>query len=166
MPCGSHRWFCAHTHPAGEFRAELDLLGKGFCVFLPLHLDRRTERIEPLFSRYLFVQFDPGRDQWRRIYRCRGIETLITTTTDRPLPVPHGIVEALIARTSDRRIVDDPRDEPLPPPGAAVRVLQGPLAGWAGVVRLSRPNRLRLLLEALAGHVEVELRPEMVAVVA
>jgi hypothetical protein len=24
------RWFCAWTHPAGEFRAELDLMGKGF----------------------------------------------------------------------------------------------------------------------------------------
>ena len=38
------RWHVAWTHPAGEFRAELDLMDKGFDTYLPLHLEGWTSR--------------------------------------------------------------------------------------------------------------------------
>ncbi len=60
------------------------------------------------FRGYVFVRFDPTSDQWRRIHRSRGIAGLIGVTTDRPTALGIGIVEELIARTSPRRIVDDP----------------------------------------------------------
>ena len=39
-PPSSRAGYCAWTHPAGEFRAELDLMAKGFAAYLPLHLER------------------------------------------------------------------------------------------------------------------------------
>jgi transcription antitermination factor NusG len=114
------RWFAAWTHPGGEFRAELHLAEQGFTVFLPLHLDLRFRRevghghIGPMFPSYVFVFLDTARDQWRRIYRSRGIAGLIGATTDRPTPLGEGIIEELIARTSPRRIVDDPGSASFP----------------------------------------------------
>lgn len=170
MSCGS-RWFCAWTHPGSEYRSELDLMAKGFRVYLPLHLDRRFERdvgqasIGPLFPRYLFIQFDPNRDQWRRIYRSRGIAGLIVVTTDKPIPTPVGIIEHLQSRTSARRIVDDPGEHPEASrirAGATGTVLQGPWAGWQGVCTLSRRDRLTLLLSLFGRSTPVELRHDQV----
>jgi transcriptional antiterminator RfaH len=170
MSSGS-RWFCAWTHPSAEFRSELDLMAKGFRVYLPLHLDRRFERdagqaiIGPLFPRYLFVQFNPSRDQWRRIYRSRGIAGLIAVTTDKPIPVPIGIIEHLQARTSARRVVDDPGEHPEASRirvGATGTVLGGPWAGWTGICTLSRRDRLTLLLSLFGRQVPVSLRHDQV----
>ena len=38
------RWHVAWTHPASEYRPELDLMGKGFTAYLPLHLERWASR--------------------------------------------------------------------------------------------------------------------------
>ncbi len=91
------RWFCAWTHPAGEFRPELHLAERGFTVYLPLHLDRRFVHeaghghIGPMFPRYLFISLDLARDQWRRIYRSRGLAGLIGATTDRTARLRSGL---------------------------------------------------------------------------
>lgn len=145
LPCGSRRWHCAWTHPAQEYRAELDLTGKGFRVFLPLHLDRRFERhaghanVVPLFPGYLFVQFSTAQDQWRRIYRARGIAGLIGEATERPTPVPEGVVEDLLERTSPRRIVDDPGSTAFQSP-------HHQRAHWQSITSLSAEARNSLLL--------------------
>jgi transcriptional antiterminator RfaH len=99
-------------------------MGKGFSAYLPLHLERWTSRpseasVVPLFRGYVFVQFDPFRDQWRRIYRARGIAGLIGVTTDRPAPLGNGIIDELISRASPRRIVDDPGSASFPDPAAS-----------------------------------------------
>lgn len=145
LPCGSRRWHCAWTHPFQEFRAELAITGMGFRVYLPLHLDRRFERhaghanVVPLFTGYLFVEFSAAEDQWRRIYKARGISGLIGEATERPTPVAHGVVEELIARTSPRRIVDDPGSAPFPDPAPTRQ-------HWQNITALSAGARNALLL--------------------
>jgi transcriptional antiterminator RfaH len=139
------RWFCAWTHPVGEFRAELHLAEQDFTVYLPLHLDRRFVRevghghIGPMFPRYLFISLDLARDQWRRIYRSRGIAGLIGEATDRPTPLGIGVVEELIGRTSPRRIVDDPGSAAFPDPTASRQ-------HWRNLTALSGKARSELLL--------------------
>jgi hypothetical protein len=148
------RWFCACTHPAGEFRAELDLIGKGFTAYLPLHLQRgfgaRPEaHVVPLFPRYILIQFDPAVDQWRRIYRVRGIAELIGVANDRPTPLGIGVVEELIARTSPRRIVDDPGSASFPDPAV-------PRQHWQNLTRLSARARGELLMRLFGRVAELE----------
>jgi hypothetical protein len=153
MPCGSRpgsRWFCAWTHPGGEFRAELHLAEQAFTVYLPLHLDDRFQRIVgrphigPMFPGYLFVSLILGRDEWRRIYRTRGIAGLIGATTDRPTPLPPGKVEELIVRTSLRRIVDDPLGK------------QAPRKHWQSFNGLSGKDRAELLMGMFGKDVVAE----------
>ncbi len=114
----------------------------GFRVFLPLHLERGVRpgetHIVPLFRGYLLVSFDTSTDQWRRIYRARGIAGLIGPTTDRPTPIPVGVIEELLGRTSTRRIVDDPGCDP---PLVAIERTH-----WADMTNLSAKARGELLL--------------------
>jgi transcriptional antiterminator RfaH len=134
------------THPGGEYRAELHLVEQGFAVYSPLVLDLRFRReighgsIHPAFPGYLFVSLDLARDEWRRIYRTRGIAGLIGETIARPTALGPGIVEELIARTSPRRIVDDPGSTSFPDPAA-------PRKHWRNLAGLSGKARRELLLQ-------------------
>jgi len=158
MSCGSRpgsRWYVAWTHPGGEFRAELHLVELGFTVYLPLHLDRRFQReighghIGPMFPSYLFLLFDAASDQWRRIYRVRGIAGLIGETTARPTPLDAGVIEELIGRTSPRRIVDDPGSAAFPDPSA-------PKKHWQSLSGLSGRARGELLMRMFGREVVAE----------
>ena len=169
MSCGS-RWHCVWTHPQREHAALYDIGSKGIPTFLPLHaergdrISRRPERIVPLWSRYLFVQFDPNADQWRRIYRSNGVGGLICHAPEKPTPVPHGVVEHLMARTSQRGVVDDPGSAPRPdiPLGSPVEVRDGPLAGLRGLVSKSGPERVLVLLRLFSSEVRVAMRTDQV----
>ena len=169
-PCGSFsgvRWYCVVSQPQAEYRALAELLAQGFEAYLPLHLDRdaKRDRVIPLFSRYLFVSFDAARHQWRRICSTRGVSSLIWRSSEVPAPLPTGVVEGLIARTSARRIVDDPGDRfgvAYLGIGARGRVTDGPMAGWEGVCTLSAPGRVRLLMGLFGAPREVEFRASAV----
>jgi transcription antitermination factor NusG len=112
----------------------------GFTAYLPLLVERSGPEmhIAALWRGYILTLFNPATDQWRRIYRARGIAGLIGESTDRPTPIGVGIIEELIARTSARRIVDDPGANP--PLVAAER------QHWQDITRLSAKARGELLL--------------------
>jgi hypothetical protein len=86
-----------------------------------------------------------ARLEWRRISRTRGIAGLIGDATDRPSPLGIGIVEELIARTSPRRIVDDPGSASFPNPAVSRQ-------HWQNLTGLSGNARSELLMR-LFGHV-------------
>ncbi len=120
----------------------------GFRAFLPLFLEQtggRT-RIVPAFYGYVLVKFDTSTDQWRRIYRARGIAGLIGETISRPTPIGEGVIEELLGRTSTRRIVDDPGCDP---PLVAIERQH-----WQDMTNLSAKARGELLLR-LFGREEV-----------
>lgn len=167
--CGSYRtprWFCVQSHIRDEFRALRELEAQKYRAYLPLWLDQRadgTERIAPMFPGYLFVEFDPRVDQWRPIAYTRGVKRLFSAAAERPLPVPRGVVEGLISRTSARRVVDDPgqnRGVVYFAPGASVALVEGPFAGLEGVFARSASKRLHVLLEIMGRQVEVVVGPD------
>src|SRR5690349_3057043 len=98
--CG--RWYLVHTQPHQERKAELNLCMQGFSTFLPefektvRHARRLRTVRRPLFPRYLFVNFDIERERWLSIYSTFGVARLFAQD-GRPLAVPRGIVEALLA---------------------------------------------------------------------
>jgi transcription antitermination factor NusG len=148
VPCS--RWHCAWTHPNQETRAEWSLMELGFRAFLPLHIERGPgpnahQQVAPLFRGYLFVCWNPATDQWRRIYRARGIAGIIGSSTAHPAPFAEGVIEELLARTSGRRIVDDDLD-PAPPAIAA------PRQHWQDITQLSAKARGELLLRLFGGE--------------
>jgi transcription antitermination factor NusG len=113
----------------------------------------------PLFSRYLFVSFDPTNDPWGAIQHSSGVGGLVRHAPDKPTAVPPGVVEHLLARTSSRSVVDDPGSTPRTdiPRGASVEVRGGVLDGLAGVIELSGPERCRVLLRLLGRMVPLNV---------
>lgn len=125
------------------------MMEMGVRVYLPLHIepihphgfDRRPKwHITPLFMGYLFGQWSAA-DDARPILRARGIGGIISDpTTGRPAPLPEGAIEELLAKTSARRVVDDPADDPALP----IEPVERP--HWQDITRLSGRERSDLLL--------------------
>jgi transcription elongation factor/antiterminator RfaH len=156
---GKERWFLAHTRPRSELKAEFHLRAQGFTTYLPQF--RRTIRharqlrtiLAPLFPRYLFLILDLERDRWLSVRSTIGVSSLVDCD-GRPLPVPIGIVESLIARSNgnvtafDACLVE----------GQSVRILSGPFADFVGTLeRLDDAGRVRVLLEMMGTQVPVAL---------
>jgi transcription antitermination factor NusG len=111
---------------------------------------KTTEQIlRPFFPGYLFVELDLDTTQdWGAITRTPGVRSLLSTQEHRPLPVPYGIVEALMeqGRAGDGAI--DPGTAPKFPPlarGQAVRVTLGG-ADIDSVVQMTDQERVWVLL--------------------
>ncbi len=157
---GDERWFLAHTQPKNESRAEFHLGAQGFRTHFPQiaktvrHARQLRTVRAPLFPRYLFVILDLGRDRWLSIRSTVGVSSLFTCD-GRPLPVPAGIVEALIERTDEANLALF-HDELVA--GQSVRILSGPFADFVGRLhRLDDNGRVRVLLDMMGTVVPVAL---------
>src|SRR5262249_56367905 len=82
----------------------------------------RTVRA-PLFPRYMFLILDLGRDRWLSVRGTVGVSSLFTCE-GRPVSVPKGVVEGLIARTDEADLTLFDAGLIM---GQSVRILSGPL---------------------------------------
>jgi transcription elongation factor/antiterminator RfaH len=162
----SERWFLVHTQPKGECKAELHLGAQGFRTYLPqiqktIRHARQLKTVQtPLFPRYVFVILDLERDRWLSVRSTVGVSRLFTTQDGRPVPVPVGIVEALIEQCNgnvtrlDTGLVK----------GQHVRILTGPFADFVGTLeRLNGAGRVQVLLELMGTAVPVSLHRSALA---
>ena len=152
-------WYLVHTQPNSERKAELNLERQGFATFLPrfettIRHARRLKAVRrPLFPRYLFVRLDIGQDRWLSINSTIGVSRLFTQE-GRPVAVPFGIVETLVAH-SDAGLT---RLDRLLAEGQRVRILSGPLADFtATVLRFGARHRVNVLLEIMGAAVPVSV---------
>jgi transcription elongation factor/antiterminator RfaH len=157
---GDERWFLVHTLPRSEQRARLHLEAQGFTTHLPQvsktirHARQLRTVLAPLFARYLFIILDVGRDRWLSVRSTFGVSCLFTCD-GRPVPVPVGIVEALISHTGDANLAlfDDGLHK-----GQQVRVMSGPFADFVGTLeRLDENGRVRVLLKMMSTTVPVAI---------
>lgn len=163
---GGERWFLAHTLPRCEAKAQFHLGAQGFTTFLPQFLKTvrharqlRTVRT-PLFPGYIFVILDLTRDRWLSIRSTVGVSSLITCD-GRPLPVPHGIAEALIQQTDPSNVTRMDIDLVE---GQPVRVLTGPFANLVGKLEKLNPSgRVRILLQLMGSDVPVSVERSALA---
>jgi transcriptional antiterminator RfaH len=157
---GNEKWFLVHTLPRSECRAQLHLGAQGFRTHLPQILKTvrharqlRTVRA-PLFPRYLFVILDIGRDRWLSVRSTVGVSSLFTCD-GRPVSVPAGIVETLVAHSNEANLTL--WDAGLRR-GQRVRILTGPFAEFVGTLdRLDETGRVRVLLDMMGSAVPVAL---------
>jgi transcriptional antiterminator RfaH len=162
---GNERWFLIHTLPRSERKAEWHLGAQGFRSFLPqfektIRHARQLRTVRaPLFPRYLFVVLDLERDLWLSVRSTVGVSRLFTQD-GRPVPVPVGIVESLIAQ-SDGNLT---RLDANLVKGQQVRILSGPFADFIGTLeRLDEAGRVQVLLELMGTAVPVSLRRWLLA---
>jgi transcription antitermination factor NusG len=147
-----------HTLPHREAGAAKQLEFQGYRVFLPTHWKtvrhaRRFRTVRaPFFPRYLFVCLNLDRERWRPINGTFGVSSLVMAG-DRPMPVPHGVVEALGALADDSGILSF---SSVMQPGQKVRILNGPFADRVGeLVHADDKERVQILLDVMGIRVTV-----------
>jgi len=163
------RWYAVHTRPHHEVTAARQLLQQGFEAFLPLHWKTvRHARCfrdvkAAFFPRYLFTRLDLTRQRWRAVNGTFGVASLVMEG-ERPMPVPHGVVEDLAALADREGIL---QLGPALRIGQRVRVLSGPFADRVGELRsLGERDRVQVLLDVLGGQVSVSASSRVLAPVA
>ncbi len=154
------RWFVARTLPHRENGACLNIDRIGFRSFVPRvrrtirHARKLRNVLAPLFPGYIFVILDLSRDRWRSVNGAIGVASLIMGA-EQPMPVPHGVVEALIAASESSGTVRFDHEFEV---GQKVRILSGPFAeSVCQLERLDDRGRVRVLLEIMGGQVSAYL---------
>lgn len=156
-------WYVVYTKRGQEFRALEQLQNQNYACFLPtLQIERtrgsgkRETTLEPLFSRYLFIQLNSVTANLTRIRSTRGVSRLVTFG-DRPATLPAELVDAL---QQGPRIAEQSRFHP----GERVAINSGPFAGLEGIYQepdgdaralilvelMSQPRKLKLAAEMLS----------------
>jgi transcription antitermination factor NusG len=160
------RWFVARVLTHQENRAQLNLHRLGFRSFLPRlrrtirHARKLRDTLNPLFPGYIFIVIDLSKQRWRSINGTFGVASLIMGA-EQPMPVPPGVVEALVASCENRGVVrlDDSLEI-----GQKVRILSGPFAETiCRLADLDDRGRVRVLLEIMGMEVAAQLDRSAIA---
>ena len=157
-------WYLVYTKPRHETHANTHLHNQGFRTYLPLLPQYKKRRniyqviTEPLFPRYLFIYLKLSIDDWSKIRSTRGCLSLVRFGMT-PAHVPHTLIDYLKAEEVKRQM--HPSSAPLFKPGDHVRVSDGLLNGYEGIIETKSSNqRITLLLtvsEQYTRRIEVSI---------
>ncbi len=160
------RWFVARVHPHRESSAQFNLDRQRFRSFAPRtrrivrHARKLQNVLAPLFPGYIFVILDLSKDRWRSVNSTFGVASLITGV-EQPIPVPCGIVEALVTASEASGILNLDDDLSI---GQKIRILSGPFAdALCRLVHLDDRGRVRVLLEFMGAEVTARLDRSCIA---
>jgi transcriptional antiterminator RfaH len=156
-------WYVIHTQPKKEEIAVQNLINQAFTVFLPKchavrhHARKKTVVLTPLFPRYLFIKPSPISPAWSAVDSTRGVSYILRQRNQEPVPMPIGIVEALMAAQVSDQIV--PLSSlALFKPGEKVQVLEGAFAGNVAIYeKLTSEDRVQILLDILGRDIRVSV---------
>ena len=159
-------WYLVYTKPRQEGVAQENLVRQAYVAYLPRvrHMRKRQGRqvavIEPLFPRYLFIQLDTQNDNWGPIRSTFGVASLVRFGSE-PAKVPDELVAHLKAQEGQDGLHE--WTEPKMKVGDRVRVTEGPLKGYEGILLAkSGQTRVMLLLEMLGKEVRTHLSPSQI----
>ena len=140
-------WYVVQTKPRQEGRARDNLENQGIRCVLPMlkveKIRRRTRQWvdEPLFARYLFIEFGGENARWNVLRSTRGVTQLVQFGGV-PATVPCEWMNACLSR--------DHAAVPLFDTGQRVVVTDGPFKGIEGIYQLcDGESRAIVLLELL-----------------
>lgn len=149
-------WYVVRTNIKCEFRARMGLESIGYKVFLPVekvwirHARRKTERVRPLFARYLFVGFDPNLTAWSPIRATDGVETLLCGTDGIPSRVPGGLIEKLKGAVEVGQFDETRNGWQGAKPGDNLQLIEGPFRDLVVQLKMALPNkRVEIFLKVL-----------------
>lgn len=159
-------WYVAITLQLSELTAEQNLRRQNFSPFLPRVRETRITRgrevttIKPYIPGYIFVRFDREEDDWGRINSTRGVKGLLCNSPELPTRIREKQMDAILERCEGQYVVAEEIDETLMsffPVGSIVKVVEGPLAGQTGRVRLSYADRVNVLFRMFGRETRVEM---------
>lgn len=160
-------WYVVHTQVGRENLAAQQLRNQGFEIYFPRirknrkHARRTDTVLAPLFPRYMFVHIDTNSQRWRSINGTMGVSYIISDG-ENPLPVPLGVIENIMEREDDERIVSLPSKRFNA--GDQLLIGHGPFADHVGEFEdMSGDERVVLLLNLLGRPVRVRVPIETIS---
>ncbi|GGD30883.1 transcription termination/antitermination protein NusG [Aureimonas glaciei] len=166
------RWYVLRSNPNCEDRAQASLEAAGFVSFIPKYRrERRHKRTKewlikeyPLFSRYLFLGLEPGREHWGQVRKCDGVESAVNINGT-PLRVSaHEIQQVIDAQATGE--FDDLRRSSVKRPHAAgdlIYIESGPFAGFhANVTSLKGKRAIEVMIQIFGRETAVSLEEKQV----
>ena len=145
------QWFAVAAKPRQERVAEMNLKLQGYHAVLPLIEARKrrqnkwTTVTEPLFSGYLFVRLELGKDNLAPIRSTLGCRDLVRIGQGL-VPVPEAVMTPLLSLNSSPKT-----GEVLFSEGGQIAIAAGPFAGLQGIFKLVKGNDRAEVLLALLG---------------
>lgn len=140
-------WYAIRTNIRCERRAQLGLDAIGYRTYLPqcvrwVSHARIKERVRrPLFSRYLFVEFDINLEGTDKIRATNGVEGILGTAGV-PMTIPGGFVLEILARELKGEF-DYVSKEGRLPNGAKVAIVDGKYDGLIAILGGIRGHEVR-----------------------
>lgn len=156
-------WYAIHTHQKQESRADYNLGAWGVETFYPKIRERRFNPFtgsaihvtQPLFRRYIFAKFRSD-DLLHKVRFTRGVHSVVSFD-DHPARVDDDIIELIRSRVGEDGVLKDVVETLNP--GDAVRIEEGPLKGFNGILegKVKPTGRVSILLSAMRfqGHIVV-----------
>lgn len=157
MGSGYTGWYLVFTKPHHETIAKLNLERQGFHIYLPLFQQHKRRRnlyqivTEPLFPRYIFINLSSDLDDWSKIRSTRGCVSLVRFGAV-PARLPDALIDQLKQEETERLTK---KEDSIPSfkSGDRVRILDGILIGYEGIVEIKNSQqRITLLLKIAEGH--------------
>lgn len=145
------QWFAVATKPRQEQIAEVNLTRQGYRAVLPLmevckrRQNKWTKVTEPLFSGYLFVRLELGKDNLAPIRSTVGCRDLVRIGSGL-LPVPDAVMTQLLSLNTPPNT-----SEALFREGDEVSIAAGVFKGLQGVFKIAKGEDRAEVLLALMG---------------
>ena len=167
VPCGcqydpAFSWLCINTEYQSETLVVRELWPLGLVAWLPQF--RAASRIKPLFPTYVFCRANLADATWHRIYRTRGVVTILGTRYERPVPMPEAAMQALWARAGIDGLLSDQPGTPGQAdllPGTDVAF--GPGAMLSGICEKTSAERVTILFQLFGRDVRATVARAAVA---
>ena len=154
-------WYLIYTKPKQEKLAQENLGRQGFETYYPLFCTtvRRRGRyqsvIEPMFPRYIFIHLDTINDNWAPIRSTLGVANLVRFG-DAPAQIPDVLVEILQSQDDEEGLHNIKNNEFKI--GDCVRILDGVMAGYEGILESKKGNeRVMVMLDIAGKHTRVSI---------
>lgn len=150
-------WHVALIERGKGLVAERMVQAKGFEVFNPKIIVKKKWSygrigwaVKPYVPGYMFIRFDPDVYGWELINQlpCSGIKTLMYAASEVPARVRDEALLPLMALCKPGGFIVEQvkADKILYNVGVAVKVIEGPFAGFTGTVQEVVHQRLKVLV--------------------
>jgi transcriptional antiterminator RfaH len=154
-------WYVVHTKARQEQSACENLVRQGYAVYLPrIKVMKRLRGLqqavlEPLFPRYIFLQQASVAQSLAPVRSTLGVATIVRFGQE-PAQMQSETLQNIRNFEAQSNAAKDADISPLQP-GERVRIADGPLSGFEGLISSVSQQRVVVLMQLLGQDTQVSL---------
>lgn len=154
-------WYVVHTKARQEQPACENLVRQGYAVYLPrIKVMKRIRGLqqvvlEPLFPRYIFLQQASVAQSLAPVRSTLGVATIVRFGQE-PAQMQSETLQNIRNFEAQRNAAKDADISPLKP-GERVRIADGPLSGFEGLISSVSQQRVVVLMQLLGQGTQVSV---------